>query len=79
ALIFFIQNICLWGIPTLMGYVPEHNCVVGVNENGAALYDYTLPMIIFGGLATASFVVAYLLLRADKRYGYGLQLPNIKK
>ena len=79
ALIFFIQNIGLWGIPTLMGYVQEHYCVVGVNENGAALYNYTLPMIIFGALATASFIVAYLLLRADKKYGYGLELPNIKK
>ena len=46
---------------------------------GAALYNYTLPMIIFGALATASFIVAYLLLRADKKYGYGLELPNIKK
>jgi ribosomal protein L16 len=38
ALIFFIQNIGLWGIPTLIGIVLDKYCVVG-KANGANLYD----------------------------------------
>lgn len=77
ALIFFIQNIGLWGVPNLIGWVLDNYCVVG-NENSANLYDYTTPMFIFTGFATLSFIVAYLLKVADKKYGYGLEKPNMK-
>ena len=78
ALIFFIQNIGLWGIPTLIGWVLDTYCVVGTSGN-ANEYDYTIPMCIFTGLAILSLFVAFLLKVVDKKKGYGLELPNIKK
>ena len=78
ALIFFIQNIGLWGIPTLIGWVLDTYCVVGTSGN-ANEYDYTIPMCIFTGLAILSLFVAFLLTVVDKKKGYGLELPNIKK
>lgn len=79
ALIFFIQNIGLWGIPTLIGIILDKFCVVGHLENGANLYDYTLPELTFTAIAVLSLVVAFLLKVADKRYSYGLEDPNFKK
>ncbi len=77
ALIFFIQNIGLWGIPTLIGWVLDTYCSTEVA--GIKLYDYTLPMQIFTGIACLSLVVAFLLKVVDKKNGYGLELPNIAK
>ena len=78
AMIFFIQNIGLWGIPTLIGKVLDVYCIVGQDESGTTLYDYTLPMCIFTGIACLSLVVAVLLKRADRKYGYHLEEPNIR-
>lgn len=77
ALIFFIQNIGLWGIPVLIGGVLDNYCVVG-HADGANIYDYTLPMCIFAGIACLSLLVAFLLRVADKKHGYGLEQPNIQ-
>ena len=83
ALIFFIQNIGLWGIPTLIGWILDRFCIVGqqtlADGKVANLYDYTLPEITFTAIATLSLVTAFLLKKADKRYGYTLEEPNIKK
>lgn len=82
ALIFFIQNIGLWGIPALIGWVLENYCIVGQTiENGRTtnLYDYTLPMCIFASIACISLGIGVLLRIADKKYGYHLEEANIKK
>lgn len=81
ALIFFIQNIGLWGIPALIGFVLQHHCIVGqniVDNKTINLYDYTLPMCIFSAVAVLSMIVALMLKSADKRFGYGLEKPNLK-
>ena len=78
ALIFFIQNIGLWGIPTLIGAVLNNYCVIG-KVDGANLYDYTLPMCIFTGIAVLSLLVAFALKIADKKFGYKLEEANIQK
>lgn len=81
ALTFYIQNIGLMIVPILIGSVLKNYCVVETIENGVAVntYDYTLPMSIFAGICSLAIVVALLLKRVDKKMGYGLQLPNIKK
>lgn len=82
ALIFLIQNVGLWGVPTLIGSVLENYCVVAlqvIDGKNVVTYDYTYPMLIFTALAVLSLVVAVLLKTADKKYAYGLELPNIKK
>ena len=58
ALIFFIQNIGLWGIPALIGSVLENYCITGqevVNGKTTNLYDYTPPPCAFSpGIAILS-------------------------
>ncbi len=78
ALIFFIQNIGLWGVPALIGSVLENYCIVGT-EGNVNTYDYTLPMMIFSGLAILSLIIAIMLKVADKKYGYNLEVANIEK
>ncbi len=73
ALIFLVQNVGLWGVPTLIGAVLEGYCKL---PSGG--YDYTLPMLIFTGLACLALIVACLLRAADRKFGYHLEEPNIK-
>jgi len=42
-------------------------------------YDYFYDMLIFLGLSALSLVFAFLLKIEDKKKGYGLEMPNIKK
>lgn len=83
GLIFWVQNIGLSMVPFSIGLVLDKFCVIGekVAENGAIvpIYSYTLPMIIFTCFGILALFVAFLLKREDKRKGYGLELPNIKK
>ena len=82
AMIFYVQNWGLMGVPLLIGWVLEKYCITGqtvrdgltVNTN-----DYTLPMIIFAGFGVLALIFAFLLKAEDKRKGYGLELPNIVK
>ncbi|MDR1671907.1 MAG: MFS transporter [Bacteroidales bacterium] len=78
ALIFWVQNFGLWGIPLLIGQVLDKFCKT-VSPSGNISYDYTLPMLIFLGLAVLSAVFALLLRREDRRKGYGLEYPNIER
>ena len=74
AMIFLVQNIGLWGVPVLIGFVLDNYCKL---DGGG--YDYTLPMCIFTSIAVLSLIVALLLKRADKKYGYNLEEANIKE
>ncbi|MDR1504713.1 MAG: MFS transporter [Prevotella sp.] len=82
ALIFWVQNWGLMGVPYVIGIVLEKYCITGqriVDGKTVNLYDYTLPMIIFTCFGILALIVAFLLKREDKKKGYGLELPNIKK
>ena len=93
ALIFWIQNWGLMGVPYLIGKVLDNYCVVDNATTVAeeitgvvapetvtrVAYDYTVPMLIFAGLGVLSILFAFLLLRENKKMGYGLQQPNIRK
>jgi MFS family permease len=48
-------------------------------NNVFSFYDYTKPMMIFTGLGMLALLFAFLLKAEDRRKGYGLELPNIKK
>lgn len=81
ALIFLIQNVGLWSVPTLIGAVLQNHCIVAteiVDGRMVNTYDYTLPMMIFTGIAALALVVALLLKAADKKYGYNLEKANIQ-
>ena len=81
ALIFWVQNWGLMGVPALIGWVLEKYCITGqVVRDGLTVntYNYTLPMMIFTGFGVLALVFAILLKIEDKKKGYGLELPNIK-
>jgi nitrate/nitrite transporter NarK len=81
ALIFWVQNWGLMGVPALIGWVLDKYCVTGQTvREGLTVntYDYTLPMIIFALFGVLAVVFAFLLKAEDKKKGYGLELPNIK-
>lgn len=73
ALIFYIQNIGLALVPVWIGKVNQANTDV----NGTI--DYTETMTIFAGFGCIAILISVLLIIEDKRKGYGLQKPNIKK
>ena len=81
ALIFWVQNIGLMGIPALIGTTLDKYCITGhILKNGVVTttYNYTLPMLIFMSLGILALVFALLLKAEDRKKGYGLELPNIK-
>ncbi|GHU73801.1 MFS transporter [Bacteroidia bacterium] len=78
ALIFWVQNWGLMGVPYLIGWILNTYCITGKNLDGSATYNYTLPELIFAGFGLLAIVVALLLKAEDKRKGYGLERPNIK-
>jgi nitrate/nitrite transporter NarK len=82
ALIFWVQNIGLMGVPALIGWVLDKYCITGTHLIGGSpvpSYNYTLPMMIFTCFGIIALVFALLLKAEDKKKGYGLELPNIKK
>ena len=82
ALIFYVQNWGLMGVPLLIGWVLEKYCISGTTvRDGLTVntYDYTLPMMIFALFGVLALIVAFLLKAEDKRMGYGLEKPNIEK
>lgn len=79
ALIFWVQNWGLMGMPLLIGVVLDKYCQV-LDANGDFLYyDYTIPMMIFATTGLLAIVVALMLKAEDKKKGYGLEMPNIEK
>lgn len=82
ALIFWIQNIGLWGIPLAVGIVLDRTNP-GIAAAKAAgkdvVYNYQSTWLIFVGLTIVALIVAFMIKTEDKRKGYGLELPNIQK
>ena len=72
-LIFYIQNIGLALVPVWIGKVNQANTAAD------GIIDYTQTMTIFAGFGVIAIVISLLLLMEDKRKGYGLQKPNVKK
>lgn len=81
ALIFWVQNWGLMGVPALIGWVLDAYCKTGhIVRDGVVVstYNYTIPMLIFAGFGILSLIFTFLLKAEDRKKGYGLQLPNIK-
>lgn len=60
-------------------FVDTNGKVVSKFNNVFSFYNYTRPMMIFTGLGLLALLFAFLLKAEDKKKGYGLELPNIKK
>ena len=76
ALIFWVQNIGLTGVPLLIGIVLDKCCKTELPD-GTTGYNYTIPMLIFTSIAILSVIVAVLLKREDTRKDYGLERANM--
>jgi MFS family permease len=79
ALIFWVQNWGLMGMPLLIGVVLDKYCRVMDSNGEFSHYDYTIPMMIFAATGFLAIIVALMLKAEDKKKGYGLELPNIEK
>jgi MFS family permease len=82
ALIFWVQNWGLMGVPLLIGWVLDTYCITGtvvIDGVTSTTYDYTIPMMIFTGFGLLAILFGFLLKIEDKKKGYGLQSPNIQK
>lgn len=77
AVIFWLQNIGLMGIPYLIGWELNRYCITVVD--GVNHYDYTLPMLTFSGISVIAVILAVMLKIEDKKKGYGLEEPSIKE
>jgi MFS family permease len=82
AMIFWVQNWGLMGVPALIGWVLDKYCITGsrlVDGVSVPNYNYTIPMIIFTCFGLLALLFAFLLKAEDKKKGYGLEMPNIKQ
>ena len=75
---FWVQNVGLMSVPILIGTVLD-----GIRKNlpatAAEESVYTVPMLIFASFGVAALLLSLYLKSIDKKRGYGLELPNIKK
>ena len=76
SVIFWIQNIGLWAFPIIIGKALIW-ANPGVEVGGQ--YDYKVPMLIFASLGVFAFLLGIWLKSENKKKGYGLEDPNIKK
>lgn len=83
ALIFWVQNWGLMGVPLLIGWALDKSnpAVLAAKASGGEVppYNYTVPMMIFAATGLLAIIVALMLKAEDKRKGYGLEMPNIQK
>lgn len=75
SLIFWVQNIGLFGIPILFGSMLEASNE-GVTD--PTQYNYTYPMLLFAALGVLALICAIWLKILDTRNHYGLDKPNIE-
>jgi len=67
CLIFWVQNIGLCFVPKIIGALRQ------------STGGYLVPMIVFASFGILALILSILLKAEDKKKGYGLELPNIKK
>ena len=82
ALIFWVQNWGLMGVPMVIGWVLDKYCITGtrmIDGISVPTYNYQIPMMIFTGLGVVAILFGFLLKAEDKKKGYGLEMPNIVK
>jgi MFS family permease len=68
SLIYWVQNIGLWGVPIIAGMVLQ-----ATNRN------YFYFQMIFISLALVAIMVSFILSRSDPDNKYGLDMPNKQK
>ncbi len=75
SLIFWVQNIGLFGVPILFGKMLDASNP-GVTD--PTQYDYTNPMLMFAALGVLALIFGIWLKVLNAKHNYGLEKPNIK-
>jgi len=77
---FTVQNwglgLFYWGIGVLLDYVNKDK--LEAIRNNTDTYDYTIPVLALVACGLISIFLAFKLKQADRKAGYGMELPNIK-
>ncbi|MDR1671485.1 MAG: MFS transporter [Alistipes sp.] len=85
ALIFWIQNIGLWLFPLLIGKILNASNQDIINDptltaaQKSVMYNYTNPLLMLACLGAVALLLGLYLKVVDRRKGYGLELPNVRK
>ncbi len=74
GLMYSIQNLGLWAFPLLAGFILDKT-----NPGNPEVADYSTTILMFSVLGVLGLLFAVLLKRADKKYGFGIELPMNKK
>ncbi len=78
ATMFTIQNwglgLFFWGIGAVLDLANKPD--IEAIRAGEMVYNYTTPILMLVGCGVISIYLAYKLLLADKKAGYGLELPS---
>ncbi len=78
ASMFTVQNwglgLFFWGIGALLDLVNKSD--LEAIRAGEMMYDYTIPIFVLVGCGVISIFLAFKLKQADRRQGYGLELPS---
>jgi predicted MFS family arabinose efflux permease len=81
ATMFTVQNwglgLFFWGIGAVLDLTNKTN--LEAIRAGEMTYDYTIPILILVLCGLISIFLAYKLKAADKKQGYGLELPSGQK
>ncbi|MCL2416305.1 MAG: MFS transporter [Bacteroidales bacterium] len=75
GVIFWIQNIGLFFVPILIGFVLRATNV-GIDIAAGDSYSYTWMMVIFASFGMLAMLLGFWLKAEDKKKGYGMELPN---
>jgi hypothetical protein len=80
ASMFTVQNwglgLFFWGIGAVLDLANKTN-IVAIRA-GKMPYDYTIPIFVLVICGMVSIFLAFKLKQADKKQGYGLELPSVK-
>ena len=62
-----------WGLGALLDLVNRHD--LEAIRAGEMMYNYTVPIFVLVICGVVSIFLAFRLKQADKKQGYGLELP----
>jgi hypothetical protein len=78
---FTVQNwglgLFFWGIGAVLDLANKSN--LPAIRAGKMPYNYTIPIFVLVICGLISIFLSYKLKQADKRQGYGLELPSGQK
>ncbi len=81
ASMFTVQNwglgLFFWGIGAVLDLANKAD--LKAIRAGQMNYNYTIPIFILVFCGVISIFLAFKLKQADKKQGYGLELPNVRK